>query len=139
MTTRKFLPHMQRPQQRYFIALYETSMRLNEPRKLTWDKIDFKRGLIRLAADDVKEKYPRRTPISWELRKVLEELKEEQKKITNLGNLVFTRPNGRAIKSIRKALELALQKAEIDNKAKESLRTRCGVPGSRAGRRRAYL
>lgn len=45
------------------------------------------------------------TPISWELRQVLAELKEEQKKVINLGNLVFTRPNGRPIKSIREALE----------------------------------
>lgn len=90
-------------------------MRLNEPRKLTWDKIDLKKGLIRLPAEDLKEKWPRRTPISWELRQVLEELKEEQKKVTNLGNVVFTRLNGRPIKSITKALDFAIERAKVEN------------------------
>jgi integrase len=46
------------------IALYETAMRLREPLRLTWDKIDLKSGLIRLKAEDVKENWPRRTPIT---------------------------------------------------------------------------
>jgi integrase len=73
------LSHMKRPQQRYLIALHETSMRRNEPSKLKWDMVDLKTGLIRLPVEIVKEKYPRRTPISWELRQVLEELRTEQK------------------------------------------------------------
>ena len=108
------LAHMQRPQQRLVIAWYESSMRRDEPLKLTWDKVDFKTGLIRLIARDVKEKHPRRTPITWELREVLEELKAEQRKIPNVGNFVFTR-NGRPIKSIRTAFELALKSA-VKNK-----------------------
>ena len=43
------LANMGRTQQRYLIALYETAMRRDEPLKLTWDKVDFKKGLIRLA------------------------------------------------------------------------------------------
>jgi integrase len=66
------LSHMKRPAQRYLIALYETSMRRDEPLALTWDKVDLKAGLIRLPPEDVKERHPRRTPISWELRQVLE-------------------------------------------------------------------
>src|SRR5262249_53679760 len=66
------LSHMGREQQRYYIALWETAMRLREPLKVTWAKVDLKAGLIRLKAEDVKEKYPRRIPISWELRQVLE-------------------------------------------------------------------
>jgi integrase len=83
--------HMKRPAQRYLIALYETSMRLNEPMKLKWDMVDLKTGLLRLPAEIVKEKYPRRTPISWELREVLEELRAEQRKLPNLGGYVFSR------------------------------------------------
>jgi len=48
-----------------------------EPIKLTWDKIDSKKNMIRLNAEDVKERWPRRTPITWGLRQVLEELAEE--------------------------------------------------------------
>ena len=81
------LSHMKRPAKRYTIALYETAMRLNEPMKLTWNKIDLKAGLIRLAPEDVKEKYPRRTPISWELRQILEEIRAEQRKIPNLAGM----------------------------------------------------
>ncbi len=110
---------MGRTQQRLVIAWYETSMRRDEPLALTWDMVDVKKGLIRLPAANVKEKYARRTPITWELRQVLDELKEEQKKVPNVANKVFTRPNGRPIKSIRtafkRALVQALKKGEIED------------------------
>jgi integrase len=109
------LSHMKRPAQRYMIALYETAMRLNEPMRLTWTKIDLKAGLIRLAAEDVKEKHPRRTPISWELRQVLEELRAEQRRIPNLAGYVFSRKNGHAITSIRTAFENARREAKLDH------------------------
>ena len=67
--------HMKRPAQRYLITLYETSMRLKEPTKLNWYMVDLKAGILRLPAEIVKEKHPRRTPISWEFRQVLEELR----------------------------------------------------------------
>jgi integrase len=109
------LAHMRRPAQRYLIALYETSMRLNEPMKLRWEMVDLKTGLLRLPADIVKEKHPRRTPISWELREVLEELRAEQRKIPNLGGYVFSRKNGRPITSIRTAFERARHEAKLDH------------------------
>jgi integrase len=116
------LARLRRPQQRYVIALYETAMRRDEPMKLTWDKVDLKMGLIRLMAEDVKEDYPRRTPISWELRQVLEELKAEQKRIGNITQHVFTRKNGQPIKSIRKAFELAREKAKLEGVVLHDLR-----------------
>ena len=108
------LSHMKRPAQRYLIALYETAMRLSEPLKLTWDKVDLRAGLIRLNAEDVKENYARRTPISWELRQVFDELRDEQRKIPNLGRCVFTRTDGQPITSIRTAFEMARHKAGLD-------------------------
>ncbi len=105
------LAPMKRPAQRYFIALRETGARLNEPRRLTWDQVDLKAGLLRFKADQVKEKFARRTPITWELRQVLLELKEEQRRVSNLGGYVFTRSNGQVIKSVRTAFEVALAKA----------------------------
>jgi integrase len=109
------LAQMRRPAQRYLIALYETSMRLNEPMKLKWDMVDLKVGLLRLPAEIVKEKHPRRTPISWELREVLEELRAEQRKVPNLGGYVFSRKNGRPITSIRTAFERARHEAKLDH------------------------
>jgi hypothetical protein len=44
---------------------------------VTWPKVDFKANLIRLDASDVKEKWPRRIVVGWELRRVLEELRKE--------------------------------------------------------------
>jgi integrase len=114
--------HMDRPAQRYLIALYETAMRRDEPRAVTWDKVDLKAGLIRLTADDVKEKYPRRTPISWELRQVLEELQAEQRRVPNVGGCVFTRKNGRQITSIRTAFERARHAAKLDRVILHDLR-----------------
>jgi integrase len=116
---------MNRPAQRYLIALYETAMRRDEPRAVTWDKVDLKAGLIRLTADDVKEKHPRRTPISWELRQVLEELQAEQRKVPNLGEYVFTRKNGRPITSIRTAFEKARHEAKLDHVILHDLRRPC--------------
>ncbi len=110
----KILSHMKRPAQRYLIALYETSMRLSEPTKLTWDMIDLKAGLIRLPKECVKEKHPRRTPISWHLRQVLEELRAEQRRIANVGGFVFTRGNGQPITSIRTAFEKGCHEAKLD-------------------------
>jgi integrase len=115
------------------IALYETAMWLNEPMKVTWDKIDLKAGLIRLKAEDVKEKYPRRTPISWELGQVLKEIRAEQRKIPNVGGYVFTRQNGQPIESIRTAFERARHEAELDQVIFHDLRrtaiTRWTDPG----------
>ena len=97
------ISHMGREQARYYIGLYETGMRLREPLRLSWDKVDLKNGLIRLKAEDVKENWPRRTPITWEFKQILEELRAEQKAIPNIGGFVFTRKNGKPIKSVREA------------------------------------
>lgn len=129
------LAHMKRPAQRYLIALYETSMRLNEPAKLQWSMIDFKAGLLRLPAEIVKAKHPRRTPISWELREVLEELRAEQRKLPNLGGYVFSRKNGQPITSIRTAFENARHEAKLDHvlfhdlrRSRITLWTDLGIP-----------
>ena len=46
---------------------------------------------------------------------MLEELRAEQRRIPNVGNFVFTRPNGRPIKSIRTAFDMALEGARLDD------------------------
>ena len=121
---KSLLVNMPRPAQRVLIALYETAMRANEVLRLPWNMIDEKAGFIRLPADYVKEKKNRTVPISPDLRRVLDELKAEQKKIASISSRVFTR-NGRPMTSIRTAFELAKEKAGIDDLRLHDLRHTC--------------
>jgi len=106
------LKDMSRPNQRVIIGLYETAMRVNELVRLTWDKVDDKAGMIRLKAEDVKEKAPRKVPISPPLQAVLDELRKEQSRVVSIGNRVFTR-EGKLIVSVRTAFELAKERNGI--------------------------
>jgi integrase len=126
------LSYMKRPAQRVLIALHESAMRPKKPINLTWDRIDEKAGLIKLKAEDVKEKAPRNVPISLPLRAILQELREEQRKIPNIGNRVFTR-NGRPMKSIRKAFELACKHANIEDLHLHDFRHTCITNWTKVG------
>jgi integrase len=89
---------------------------VSELLKLTWDKVDDKAGVIRLKAEDVKEKAPRVVPISPTLQAILNELKAERRngKVTELSQRVFIH-NGQGIDTIRRPFELARQKAKVDD------------------------
>lgn len=63
-----------REQQRCIVGWWESSMRHQELFALKWSMVDLRAGLLRLPAEILKERSPRRTPISYELRVVLEEL-----------------------------------------------------------------
>lgn len=104
-----------REQQRVVICWYETAMRLRQPFRVKSPMVD-KVGLLKLPAHIVKEKSPRRIPISYELRVVLEELRDEQRrnKIGEITGLVFTRHDGRPIRNIRRALTVALERAKLE-------------------------
>jgi integrase len=58
--------------------------------RLTRNEVDRKAGLIRLAGGRTKTGMKAIIPISPELDAVLEELWTENKKISHMGNLVFT-------------------------------------------------
>ena len=75
-------------------------------------------------AEYVKEKAPRNVPITARLQAVLEELKTEQKKVASISNRVFTR-DGKPIKSIRTAFELALKKNGIQDLRFHDFRHTC--------------
>jgi integrase len=120
------LANMQRPQQRVVICWWETSMRHEEPLKLQWPMIDLRANLIRMPASITKERSDRRVPISWELRQVLVELKEERLK-TGVRNhdFVFIRENGVRIRDITRAWEFALNRAKLtDRRPHDFRRTR---------------
>ncbi len=79
---------------------------------LTWAKVDLKTGSIRLAAEDMKETDKRVIPINPTLREVLEELREEQRRVASIGGEVFTR-NGQPIRNYRTAFEEAREKTGL--------------------------
>jgi integrase len=121
---RALLANMERPAQRVLIALYETAMRVNEVIKLPLTYLDEKAGFIRLPAAYVKEKKKRNVPISPAVQAVWNELKAEQKKVSSISGRVFTR-NGRAMKSIRTAFEVACEKAGIEDLHLHDFRHTC--------------
>jgi len=87
------------------IAFY-TGMRKGEILLLTWDKVDLKKRLIILEADDTKDKEPRKIPILSELYKMLNEI---PKAIHDKHVILY---NGKPIKrdfraSLTRACELA--------------------------------
>jgi integrase len=106
---------MDRQYARVVTAWWETGFRNREVFNLRWLMVDLKAGLLRLPAEILKEKYGRRTPISYELRTVLEELKVEQQKISNLTGAVFTKRNGKPIDSVRPAFERALKATGLED------------------------
>jgi integrase len=120
------LSGMKREAQRVVIAWWETSMRHEEPLKLRWPMIDLRANLIRMPASITKERCDRRVPISWELRQVLVELKEERLKSgVRDHDFVFIRENGARIKDITRAWEFALKRAGItDRRPHDFRRTR---------------
>jgi integrase len=126
------LENTSRPVQRVLIGLNETAMRVNELLSLTWGRVDVKAGFIRLPAECVKEKKKRTVPVSPELHAVLDELKAEQIKVSNISNRVFTR-NGRPIASIRTAYELAREKARIHDLRLHDFRHTCITRWTMAG------
>ncbi len=86
---------------------YQLGLRYGEIVRLTWERVDLKRGLIGLTARDTKNKKPRTVPLTPELAEVLRDLY----KVRYLGqDRVFLR-NGQAISSVRKAFEKAKQRA----------------------------
>jgi integrase len=129
---RALLHNSARPVQRVLIALYESAMRSNEVIGLPWPYVDEKAGFIRLPAEYVKDKKKRTVPISPELRAVLAELRAEQSKVANISNRVFTR-NGRPMKSIRTAFDVAKEKAGINDLRPHDFRHTCITRWTMAG------
>jgi len=102
--------------QRIIICAYETGMRAGEIKGLTWDKVDFKIGFVRLTAEDTKTNEKRAIPISPILQETLEEIRKEQRegKVTPIGGHVFAW-GGRAMsEGWKRAFQTACRNAKID-------------------------
>jgi integrase len=85
---------------------YYTGMRLGEILPLTWEKIDFKERVIRLAAEDTKDRERRTIPICEALMEVLRAIPR------GIHGPVF-RYAGRAITDIETGIANACEKAKI--------------------------
>jgi integrase len=111
--------------QRVIICWYETGMRHEEVFHLTWAMIDLKAHLIRMPSNIVKEKVPRRCPISFELRAILLELKELRLKTGARHDFVFIRESGAPIVDITKGFAKAADGAGCAEIRPHSFRRAC--------------
>ena len=77
---------------RILICCYETGMRSGEIKGLTWEKVDWKEGFVRLKAEDTKEQRAKNIPISPALRTVLRDIRRDQRegKVASITGHVFT-------------------------------------------------
>ena len=109
-----FLEQSPRWFQRVSIAAYETAMDRSDILRLTWVEVDREKGVIKLVGGRTKTGVKAIIPISEELGIVLDELEEENQKVSNLGNLVFT-DSGKSISihRLRNAFDKVVSGAEI--------------------------
>ncbi len=108
---------------------YQLGLRYGEIVRLTWDRVDLKRGVIGLRARDTKNRKPRTVPLTPDLTEVFRDLY----KVRYLGqDRVFLR-NGQAISSVRTAFEKAKQRAGIADFRFHDLRHCAATNMRRAG------
>jgi integrase len=105
-------PHLQH----ILICAYETGMRAGEIKHLTWEKVDFKTGFLRLAARDTKTSEKRAIPISPALHGVLEAIRKEQRegKVTPIDGRVFTWKGKPMTEGWKTAFHTACQRAGVE-------------------------
>lgn len=85
-----------------------TGMRKTEILSLTWGKVDLKNRMIRLEAEDTKDREPRKIPISDELHELLNSI---PRAIHDNHVILY---NGKPVRDIRAALVTACKKAGIE-------------------------
>ena len=110
---------------------FYTGMRAGEIHNLTWDRVNLREGYVELRNVDTKTSKPRRVYFGEAARAVL----EEAGRVRSLGHeFVFTFA-GRQVKSIKRALQTACEKAGITDFRFHDLRhtyntfmRRAGVP-----------
>lgn len=102
---------------RLMLCAYETGMRAGEIKRLTWDKVDFKTGFIRLSAEDTKTNEKRAIPISATLRETLEAIRKEQRegKVASIGGHVFPWKGKPMTEGWKTAFHAACRRAGIEN------------------------
>ena len=88
---------------------YQTAMRSGEILGLTWDRVDWKAGLIRLQAEDTKTDEARLVPLTAELTDLLRDLY----KVRYLHEPHVFLANGQSVGSVKTAFKAACRRAKI--------------------------
>ena len=86
---------------------FYTGMRMGEILSLTWDRVDLKNRVIRLEAEDTKDREPRAVPIIDELSEILRAIPRA------LHNHHVFLYKGKPIRDIRTGLKKACEDAHI--------------------------
>lgn len=114
--------------QTFIIAGYTTAGRASAILELTWDRVDFARGLVYLATEDEHGNKGRATvPMTPALRAALEHAKEAAQ-----SNYVIEYA-GRQVRSIRKAFQAACARAGLTDVSPHVLRHTAAVHMAEAG------
>jgi integrase len=119
---------------------YLTGWRVSELLGLTWDRVDFKAGWLRLEPGTTKNRDGRQFPFTPELRTVLEAQRDHTERIQRETGRIFPHAfhrNGKPIKDFRKAWQTACAKAGVPGRIPHDFRRtavrnleRAGVPRS---------
>ena len=86
---------------------FYSGMRSGEILSLTWDKVNMEKRIIKLEASDTKDREPREIPIGDDLYRILRDIPRALH-----DNHVFLF-RGKPIRSIRKSLKYACEKAKL--------------------------
>lgn len=100
------------------IMAYYTGMRKSEILKLRWDRVDLKKGFIRLRPEDTKTKDGRAVPIHPEIMEILKALPRD------IHGWVFTL-DGKPITDFKRSYNTACRLAGIENFTFHDLRHTC--------------
>jgi len=93
------------------VCAYQTGMRLGEILHLTWERVDFKMGFIKLRAEDTKTDEARIIPLTPELTGLLKNLY----KVRYLQEDHVFLVKGQSVSSIQTAFNAACRRASIQN------------------------
>jgi integrase len=102
------MSHLPRHARAILATAFYTGMRKGEILSLTWDKVDLKKRVILLDAQDTKDNEPRRIPIGDDLLKILESTPQA----IHTKHVFLYR--GQPIRDIRTTFKTALKAAGIE-------------------------
>lgn len=98
------------PLQAVNLVAYQTGMRSGEMLGLTWDRVDIKKGLIRLRAEDTKTDEAREIPLTAQLTDLLRDLY----KLRYLHEDHVILVKGQSVNSVKTAFKAACRRAKIE-------------------------
>jgi integrase len=112
------LSHCSRHSAQIVKMAYYTAMRQGEILNLTWDRIDFKNGVVRLLPEDTKTSEGRIIPLHPELISMLHSIPR------TINGRVFSM-NGNPLSDIKKSFRAACKRAGIADMTFHDLRHTC--------------